>query len=71
MKTKSLAAPYLVWMILFTVVPLGIVVWYAFTDSITGAFTFGNIARSRSSPACTMPLPITMIISFIRPLASS
>ena len=45
MKNKSLAAPYLVWMVIFTVVPLGIVVWYAFTDSITGGFTFGNIAR--------------------------
>ena len=45
MKTKSLAAPYLVWMILFTVVPLGIVVWYAFTDSVTGAFTLSNLAR--------------------------
>ena len=45
MKNKSLAAPYLVWMVVFTVVPLGIVVWYAFTDSITGAFTFDNIAR--------------------------
>ena len=45
MKTKSLAAPYLVWMILFTVVPLGIVVWYALTDSETGAFTLSNLAR--------------------------
>ena len=45
MRTKSLASPYLVWMVIFTVVPLGIVVWYAFTDSITGSFTFGNIAR--------------------------
>ena len=45
MKTKSLAAPYLVWMILFTVVPLGIVVWYALTDSDTGAFTLSNLAR--------------------------
>jgi len=45
MKNKGLATPYLVWMVIFTVVPLGIVVWYAFTDSITGAFTFGNIAR--------------------------
>ncbi len=45
MKTKSLAAPYLVWMILFTVVPLGIVVWYALTDSATGAFTLSNLAR--------------------------
>ena len=45
MKTKSLAAPYLVWMILFTVVPLCIVVWYALTDSVTGAFTLSNLAR--------------------------
>ena len=27
------AAPYLVWMVLFIVVPLGIVVWYALTNS--------------------------------------
>ena len=45
MKNKNLAAPYLVWMVIFTVVPLGIVVWYAFTDSITGAFTLSNISR--------------------------
>ena len=45
MKNKSLAAPYLVWMVVFTVVPLGIVVRYAFTDSIHGGFTLGNIAR--------------------------
>ena len=45
MKNKALAAPYLVWMAIFTVVPLGIVIWFSFTDSITGAFTFGNISR--------------------------
>ena len=45
MKSKTLAAPYLIWMLIFTVVPLGIVVWFAFTDSVTGAFTFGNLAR--------------------------
>lgn len=44
MKTKALAAPYLVWMALFTIIPVGIVVYYAFTDSITGQFTFANIA---------------------------
>jgi spermidine/putrescine transport system permease protein len=44
MKNKSLAAPYLVWMAIFTVVPLAIVVYYTFTDSITGAFTWKNIA---------------------------
>jgi len=43
MKSKALAAPYLVWMAIFTIVPLGIVCWFAFTDSITGAFTLKNI----------------------------
>jgi spermidine/putrescine transport system permease protein len=48
MKSKSLAAPYIAWMALFTVIPLGVVVYFAFTDSITGAFTLGNIARMGS-----------------------
>ena len=45
MRSKALAAPYLVWMAVFTIVPLGIVVWFAFTDSVTGGFTLENIAR--------------------------
>ena len=45
MKSKSLASPYLVWMALFTIVPLAIVAYYAFTDSQTGAFTMANIAN--------------------------
>lgn len=45
MRSKDLAAPYLVWMAVFTIVPLGIVVWFAFTDSVSGGFTLGNIAR--------------------------
>ncbi|MBQ5749250.1 MAG: ABC transporter permease [Oscillospiraceae bacterium] len=44
MKNKLLAAPYIVWMALFILVPLGIVVFYAFTDPITGQFTVSNIA---------------------------
>lgn len=43
MKKKFLAAPYALWMIVFTLVPLGIVFYFAFTDSSTGAFTFSNI----------------------------
>ena len=39
---KKLAYPYFVWMTLFTVVPLIIVVYYAFTDA-NGAFTLDNI----------------------------
>ena len=44
MKNKLLAAPYIVWMALFILVPLGIVVYYALTDSITGQFTLANLA---------------------------
>ena len=47
MKTKLSsisAAPYLVWMVIFIIVPLIVVIYFAFTDSITGAFTFSNLA---------------------------
>lgn len=39
---KKLAYPYFVWMVLFTVVPLFIVVYYAFTDA-AGNFTMDNL----------------------------
>ena len=39
---KKLAYPYLVWMVLFTVVPLLIVVYYALTDA-EGHFTLANL----------------------------
>lgn len=45
MKNKALAAPYLIWMALFTIVPLAIVAYYAFTDVSTGSFTLDNIAN--------------------------
>ena len=44
MQRKWLTAPYSIWMLLFTIIPLGIVFYFAFTDSATGAFTFSNIA---------------------------
>ena len=43
MKRKWLTAPYIIWMLLFTIIPLCIVLYFAFTDSVTGAFTFSNI----------------------------
>ena len=41
-NTRAAAAPFAVWMTLFTIVPLAIVVWFAFTDD-QGAFTLDNI----------------------------
>ena len=44
MKNKLLAAPYIVWMALFIVVPLIFVAYYAFTDA-SFQFTTENITR--------------------------
>lgn len=43
MKAKSAAAPYVVWMSIFIIVPMILVVIFAFTDK-SGAFTLKNIA---------------------------
>lgn len=43
MKSRSAAAPFGIWMALFTIVPLAIVVWFAFTDQ-NGHFTLSNLS---------------------------
>ena len=40
-----LSTPYLIWMVLFTLIPLGVVVYYALTDPGTGEFSFVNIRQ--------------------------
>ena len=45
MRTKALAAPYIVWMVIFTVVPLAMVAYFAFTTN-SGEFTFTNLTRA-------------------------
>jgi len=44
-KTNSvlLSLPYIIWMVVFTLIPLGVVCYYALTDPATGAFTFENL----------------------------
>mgnify|MGYP000898116668 CR=1 FL=1 len=47
LKSKSsrwLAGPYLLWMAIFTVVPLFIVIWYAMTNA-DGQFTLDNLTQ--------------------------
>ena len=44
MKSKALAAPYLVWTVIFVIVPLLIVVYFAFTDA-SGSFTLDNFLQ--------------------------
>ena len=39
-KALLLSGPYILFMVLFTLIPLGVVAYYAFTDPATGAFTW-------------------------------
>lgn len=43
MKSRALAVPYIVWMIIFILIPLGLVVFFAFTTE-SKQFTFENLA---------------------------
>ena len=47
MKKRSnsilLSTPYIIWMLAFTLIPLGVVGYYALTDVETGSFTLGNL----------------------------
>ena len=47
LSQKMLDKPYLLWSVLFIIVPRVMVVFYAFTDK-TGAFTFSNIAQIKN-----------------------
>ena len=70
MKKKSLmrsiaAAPHVFWAILFIVLPLLIVLYYAFTDS-DGAFTLENIASlSEYGPIFTLSVELSIIATFV------
>ena len=40
--SRVIGAPYILWAVLFIIVPIGMVAYYAFTDA-TGAFTLDNM----------------------------
>ena len=44
-KSVLLSAPYIAWMLAFTLIPLCVVGYYALTDPETGAFTWANIVE--------------------------
>ncbi len=42
-KSVLLSTPYILWMLAFTLIPLGVVAYYALSDPDTGAFTLANL----------------------------
>lgn len=64
MHKKSFAAPYLVWMVIFIIVPLLFIAYYAFTGEETGTFTFENIAAI-ARPEHLKALWLSLLLSAI------
>ena len=59
------AAPHIFWMILFIILPLIIVVFYAFTDE-NGAFTFSNLASlTNYGKLFGLSLELSVLATFI------
>lgn len=66
MKRKRnglLTGPYLVWTVIFIVVPLLLIVWYGLTDK-EGHFTFNNIAQM-GTPERMKALGLALLLSLI------
>lgn len=59
---RLLAGPYLFWSVAFVVIPLLVIVYYAFTTD-TGAFTFANLAEI-TTPENLKALGISILLSF-------
>lgn len=63
MSKKLLSGPYILWMIGFTLIPLGLIFYYGMTDK-TGAFTLANvlsIATAEHAKALWLSLGISFL----------
>lgn len=60
---RYLAGPYLFWSVSFVVIPLLVIVYYAFTND-EGAFTFANLSQI-TTPENLKALGISILLSFL------
>ncbi len=61
-----LSTPYILWMLVFTLIPLGVVFYYAMTDVETGRFTWQNLQNLvLYLPALWRSILYSLISSFI------
>lgn len=66
-KSKWLSAPYVLWSIVFIIIPLGMILYYGLTDK-TGAFTLENIiaiTTAGHAKALRLSVLLSLISTFI------
>ncbi len=65
-KSLLLSGPYILFMVIFTLIPLGVVAYYALTDPDTGAFTLQNLQNlSLYLPTLGISAGYALISAFI------
>ncbi len=65
-KSKWLSAPYLLWAVVFIIIPLGMIFYYGLTDK-TGAFTLDNIIAITTA-GHAKALRVSLLLSLISTL---
>ncbi len=61
-----LSVPYMLWMVVFTLIPLGVVGYYALTDPDTGAFSLRNLQElSLYLPVLWQSVLYSLVSAFI------
>lgn len=65
MKTKIASVPYIIWMLIFIIAPLGLVGWYALTDK-DGNFSLENLSTmGQYTPVFARSIWLAMIATVI------
>jgi len=64
-QRKHLSIPYLLFLILFVVIPVGLIVIYAFTDKGTETFSFSNLIQFFSDSTNVNVLVISLVFALV------
>lgn len=64
-KRSAFAFPYLALSVIFVIVPLFIMLYYAFTDSATGEFTFDNFKRFTDGWSASLILGKSLLAALV------
>ena len=64
-QRKYLSLPYILFFLLFIIVPIFLIVFYAFTDKVTGAFSFNNFIKFISDSTNINVLIISLVFGIL------
>ena len=65
---RQLVIPYGLFLVLFVIIPLGFIVFYAFTNGSTGAFSLNNFIKFFASPTSLSTLLLSIGIALLTTL---